>query len=130
MTSRCQFAFAVLILLATAASASAQTQSTAPTVVAQMERAQAENRTHVIPYIVVRDYTLIGGEDGTGIKSSVVAKITVLPPDSKKYTIEERNGSGWGEKLVRKMLDSEVAFAKDSGASDITRDNYDFRPCP
>ena len=49
-----------------------------------------------------------------------------MPPDSKKYTVENRNGSGLEEQIVRKMLDGEVAFAKDSGSTGITRKNYDF----
>ena len=126
MTSRCRFACPVFIFLAVAANVSAQAQSTAPTIITEMARAQAENRSHLSPYIITRDYKLLDRQSNPGFKSRVVAKITVLPPDSKKYTIEDANGSGWGEKIVRKMLDGEVAFAKDSGASNITRDNYDF----
>lgn len=126
MTSRYRFAGPFFIFLAVTASVSAQTESTAPTIVAQMEQAEAQNRTHFSPYSITREYKFLDRENGPEFKSSVVAEITVLPPNSKKYTIEETNGSGWGEKIVRKMLDSEVAFAKNPGASDITRDNYDF----
>ena len=44
----------------------------------------------------------------------------------KRQAIDNPGESGFGEKIVRKMLDSEVAFAKDSGSTAITRDNYDF----
>jgi len=127
--SRAQFACSILIYFAAGPCVSAQTQSTVPTdesIVAQMAQAQAENRTHFRPYIVTRDYTLFGQETHLELKSRVIAEITVGPPDSKKYTIENRDGSGLGEKIVRKMLDGEVAFAKDPGSTDITGDNYDF----
>jgi hypothetical protein len=126
---KAQFACSVFIYLAAAAMISAQTQSTVPTsevIIAQMARAQAENRTHFRPYIVTRDYKLFEGEDHNQAKSRVIAEITVVPPDSKTFTIENTNGSAWGETIVRKMLDGEVAFAKDSGSARITLDNYDF----
>ena len=126
MTSGVQFACPVFIFLAVAASVSAQTQSAAPNIITQMLRAQADNHIHFSPYIVTRDYRLFDRNSDLEYKSRVIAEITVVPPDSKKYTIEGTTGSGWGEKIVRKMLDGEVAFAKDSAASDITRDNYDF----
>jgi hypothetical protein len=125
MTSMFTFAWWVLIFLAVAPSFSVQAQSTAPAIMTQMARAQTENRSQFSPYAITRDYKLLDGSDA-GLKAHVVAKITVLPPILKKYTIEEANGSKLGETIVRKMLDREVAFAKDSGASDITGDNYDF----
>ena len=93
-------------------------------IIAQMAQAQAENRTHFRSYIVTRDYK--GPEGHLEFKSRVIAEITVVPPDSKTFTIENTNGSAWGETIVRKMLDGEVAFAKDSGSARITLDNYDF----
>jgi hypothetical protein len=91
-----------------------------------MAQAQAENRAHFRSYTVTRDYKLFEGEDHNQAQSRVIAEITVVPPDSKKYTVEKRNGSGLEEQIVRKMLDGEVAFAKDSGSTAITRANYDF----
>jgi Outer membrane lipoprotein-sorting protein len=126
VTSRIQFAWPALLFLATATSVSAQTQSAAP-IISQMLRAQAENRIHFSPYIVTRDYKLFDRNSNVEFKSRVIAEITVVPPNSKKYTIEETAGSGWGEKIVRKLLDGEVAFAKDSAAGSITNDNYDFQ---
>jgi hypothetical protein len=95
-----------------------------------MLRAQAENRVHFSPYTVTRDYKLFDRHSNAEFKSRVIAEITVVPPNSKKYTIEEATGSGWGEKIVRKMLDGEVAFAKDSAANSLTNDNYDFQLGP
>ena len=129
MISRNRFACSVFIFLAVA-TISAQAQSMAPTsedIVAHMAQAQAENRTHSRPYTVTRDYKLFDHGSQFDFKSRVIAAITVVPPDSKEYIIENTHGSGWGEKVVRKMLDGEVGFAKDSRSTDITQENYDFR---
>ena len=129
MILKVQFACSIFIYLAAAAIVSAQTQSTIPTnevIIAHIAQAQAENRTHFRPYIVTRDYKLFKGDHQNQAQSRVTAEITVVPPDSKKYTVENSNGSGLEEQIVRKMLDGEVAFAKDSGSTGITRDNYDF----
>jgi outer membrane lipoprotein-sorting protein len=109
---------------------SAQTQNRIPTseeIVAQMARAQDENRAHFRPYKLTRDYKLFRGDNHNQPRSRLVAEISVAPPDSKKYTIENPNGSPLDERIVRKMLDGEVAFAKNSGSSDLTGENYDFR---
>ena len=124
-----QFARLMFIYFAAAICTSAQTHNVVPTsadIVTRMAQAQAENGDNVHPYIVTRDYKLFGHESSLESKSHVIAEITVAPPDSKKYTIESAEGSGSGERVVRKMLDGEVAFAKDSGSTDITRKNYDF----
>jgi hypothetical protein len=127
--SRAQLTCSILTYFLAAACVSAQMQSTVPAndkIIGQMAQAQAANRTVFRPYIVTRDYKLFQGEDHNQAKLPVVAEITVVPPDSKKYTIRNTSGSMLGEKIVRKMLDGEVAFAKDSGSTEITRDNYDF----
>lgn len=129
MSSSGQFARLMFIYFVAARCTSAQTHSVVPTtadVVARMAHAQAENRDNVHPYTVTRDYKLFGQESSLESKSHVIAEITLVPPDSKKYTIESAEGSGSGERVVRKMLDGEVAFARDSGSTDITRKNYDF----
>lgn len=130
MIPRAQIACSIFISLAAAACISAQTQTTVPAnqdIGGQMAQAQAENRAHFRPYIVTRDYKVFEGEDRNQAKSRVVADITVVPPGSKKYTIENAEGSRLEETIVRKMLDGEVAFAKDSGSTDITHENYDFQ---
>jgi hypothetical protein len=125
-----KFACLAFTWLAAVAGTSAQTQTGAPTsinIVAQMTRAQAENRHHIGPYMLTRSYELFGAERVLEPKSAVMAEIRVVPPDSKKYVIASAIGSRWGEAIVRKMLDREVEFARNSGSSDITHDNYDFR---
>lgn len=129
MISKSQLACSLFAFLAAAPCLTAQTQGTVPTnevIIAQMVQAQAQNRTYDRPYTMTRDYKLFGRESDIEFKSRVIAAITVVPPDFKKYTIEHNNGSGWGEKLVRTMLDSEVDLAKDFGSTDITPHNYDF----
>jgi hypothetical protein len=127
--SRAQSTYSIFVCLAAAVTASAQTQIAVPTsdtIVAQMSQAQAANRIQFLPYTVTRDYQLFEGETSDPPKSHVVADIVVVPPDSKKYTIQTAVGSMLAERIVRKALDSEVAFANDSRATDITRENYDF----
>jgi hypothetical protein len=127
--SRAQWMCSILVYLAAAVSASAQTQIVVPasdTIVAQMAQAQAANRIQFLPYTVTRDYRLFEGETSNPPKSHVVADIVVVPPDSKKYTIQTAVGSMLAERIVRKALDSEVAFANDSRGTDITLENYDF----
>ncbi len=109
--------------------ASAQTESSVPTletITARMAQARAENQARFRPYIVTRDYKLFG-KDRQEAKSQVTADITFVPPDLKRYAIQHANGSGLGEKIVRSMLEGEVAVAKDSSSTNISQDNYDFR---
>jgi hypothetical protein len=125
-----KFACLAMACFSAAAETLAQAQTAAPTttdIIAQMTQAQAHNRDSAGPYILTRSYKLFGGESLLEPKSAVLAEIRVLPPSSKKYVIASATGSRWGETIVRKMLDREVAFAKNSTSSDITYDNYDFR---
>jgi len=118
-----------LHLVAVVVCASAQTGSTVPTVeaiVARMTRARTENRARFRPYIVTRDYKLFGKErDKT--KSQVIADVAFVPPDSKKYTIQQTNGSGLGGMIVRRMLANEAEVTKDYASTDFSPDNYGFR---
>jgi len=118
-----------LYLVAVVVCASAQTGSTVPsveTIVARMTRARAENRARFRPYIVTRNYMLFGKErDKT--KSQVIADVAFVPPDSKKYTIQQTNGSGLGGMIVRRMLANEAEVTKDHASTDFSPDNYVFR---
>jgi len=118
-----------LYLFSGIASVSAQTGSSIPateTILTRMAQARVENRARLRPYIVTRNYKLFG-KDETKAKSEVTADVAFIPPDSKKYTIAETNGSGLGQILVRRMLANEAEVAKDHVSSDISVDNYDFR---
>ena len=118
-----------LYLATVVAGVSAPNESTAPnvtTIVARMAQARTENRSRLRPYIVTRDYKLFGKERAK-IKAQVVADVSFVPPNSKQYAIEQAKGTGLGEKIVRRMLESEAAAAKDYRSTDFSPDNYDFR---
>jgi hypothetical protein len=118
-----------LCLVAVVASAAAQTGNTVPsveTIVAGMARARAENEARLCPYIVTRDYKLFGKErDKT--KSQVIAEVNFIPPDLKNYAIQQTNGIGLGERIVRRMLASEAEIARDYVSTDFSPSNYAFR---
>jgi hypothetical protein len=115
--------------VAVVACASAQTESSTPTVdtiVARMTQARAENRALFRPYVVTREYKLFGKEkDKT--RSQVVADVAFVPPDSKKFTIQQTTGSGLGGTIVRRMLANEAEVTKDFTETDFSPNNYEFR---
>ena len=118
-----------LYLVAMVAFASAQTGSAVPiveTIVARMAQARVENDARLLPYMVTRDYKLFGKERDKA-KSQVIADITFVPPDFKRYAIQQTSGIGMGERIVRRMLQKEAEVVKDYAATDISPDNYDFR---
>ncbi|HMD99449.1 MAG TPA: outer membrane lipoprotein-sorting protein [Terriglobia bacterium] len=96
------------------------------TTVACMSQAAVQNQTHVRSYTVTREYELFGQKRDKA-RSRVIADVTFRPPDSKNYRIQATEGSVIGEKIVRLVLEREAALAKNGGASDISRDNYDFQ---
>jgi hypothetical protein len=119
----------LLFLAGGVASVQAQRGTVAPDVdaiLARMAQARAENRTHLRPYSVIRDYKLFGKEKQT-TKAEVIADVTFVPPDVKHYAIREANGMGLAEKIVRQMLEHETDIVKDYGSTDLTSANYDFR---
>jgi hypothetical protein len=95
-------------------------------IVARIAQARVENRARFRPYIVTRDYKLFGKERQE-TKAQVIADVTFVPPDSKKYTIQQTNGSGLGGMIVRRMLASEAEVTKDYASTDFSPDNYGFR---
>ena len=118
-----------LYLVSVVACASAQADRTAPdatAIVSRMAQARAENRARLRPYIVTRDYKLFGKERAK-TKAQVIADVSFVPPDSKQYAIEQANGAGLGERIVRRMLESETEVAKDYRLTDFSPDNYEFR---
>jgi hypothetical protein len=119
----------VLFSVVVSGSASAQSGSELPAVqaiVVRMGQARAENRASFRPYVVTRSYKLFGKEENK-IKSEVIADIAFVPPNLKKYVIEESSGAGLGERAVRRILESEAEAAKDYDATDYSPANYDFR---
>jgi hypothetical protein len=119
----------VLVCVSGAAHAQESTGRAAPaveTILARMAQARAENRTHLRPYSLTRDYRLFGKEKQTS-KAEIIADVTFVPPDVKHYAIRQANGMGLAEKIVRQMLEHETDIVKDYGSTDLTSDNYDFR---
>jgi len=119
----------LLCLLTMGTGVLAQTESTTPdatAIVARMAQARAENRARLRPYIVTRDYRLFGKEKAK-TKAQVIADVSFVPPNSKQYAIERANGVGLGERIVRRMLESETEVAKEYRLTDFSLDNYEFR---
>jgi hypothetical protein len=110
--------------------ASGQTGNVDPSmeaITAGMAQARLRNRARFRPYTVTRDYEMFGKDRQKPPKSQVTADVTFTPPGLKSYVIRDASGSGLGEKAVRRMLDSEVAIAKDFSSTDISEANYAFR---
>jgi Outer membrane lipoprotein-sorting protein len=109
---------------------SVQAQSTSlptvETILTRMAQARTENRTHLRPYRITREYKLFGKET-QATKAEIIADVSFIPPDVKHYAIRQANGMGLGEKIVRQMLDHETDIVKDYGSTDLTPENYDFR---
>jgi hypothetical protein len=129
MWSRKQIAWLVLIFLAsTVACASDKTESPVPTenIIANMVQAREHNHAHFRPYVVTVDYQLFGKETVVPT-SQIIAELTFVPPYLKSYAIRHVNGTHMGETIVRRILEGQMAFARDSGSTDISQNNYDFR---
>jgi len=91
-----------------------------------MAQARLENRTHLRPYSVTRDYRLIGKGAQTP-RSEVTVKLSFVPPDVKHFVIERSSGMGLGERIVRQMLEHETDIVKNNGSTDLSPANYVFR---
>jgi len=118
-----------LFLAAAVPGGSAQDAGSAPDVeaiVARMAQARAENRARFRPYTVTRDYKLFGKERHDP-KSQVTADVAFVPPNLIQYAIEQTTGTGWGEKIVRRILANEAKTTKEYAATEISPANYDFR---
>ena len=103
--------------------------SAVPTVdliLARMAQTRSDNRTRLRPYSVLRNYKLFGAERQTS-KAEIIADVSFIPPDLKRYAIRQASGMGLGEKIVREMLDKETDIVKDYGSTDLTPANYDFQ---
>ncbi len=119
------------LLLCAAGMAFAQTQTGTPipdveTILARMAQARAENRTRLRPYRVTRDYRLFGKEKQT-TKAEIIADLTFVPPDAKRFAIRQAKGMALGESIVRQMLEHETDIVKNYSNTDLSASNYDFR---
>ena len=129
MRIRNQIAWSILLFLTAAVACdSAQTESPASSedIIARMMQAGEHNHIHFQPYVVTRDYKLFDKEAMVPT-SEVIAELNFVPPYLTSYAIRHTHGTSMGESIVRRMLEGQMAFAKDSGSTDISRANYDFR---
>jgi hypothetical protein len=126
------FWFAVPVLMAALPSLSQVPSSTAEikspdldSILQRMEDAEHPSPAQSRPYWVTRDYKVLMGADQQPT-SDVMAQIDFVPPASETYTITKSTGNPWGEKIIRDLLVSETASARQVDSSAISRANYDF----
>jgi hypothetical protein len=96
------------------------------TIISRMREATAQSNVRLRPFKVVRSYRLFGKELQT-TKSEVIAHIAYVPPDVSRYTIQKVSGTGLGEVLVRKVLESESDVLTHRDASAFSTANYEFK---
>jgi hypothetical protein len=95
-------------------------------IVSHLAEVQYRNRRAVRSYVVTREYKLFG-EAQDKAESEVMAEVSFLPPGTKQYTIKSTEGSGRGEKIVRKVLEHEQEMASDWEETSLTGRNYNFQ---
>jgi len=94
-------------------------------ILARMAKARDENKALMRPYTLTRNYKLFA-KGNNQAKSEVTAEVTFVPPAKRTYKIVRSSGMSLGEKIVRKMLEGETEIVEQSGANDITPENYRF----
>src|SRR6266404_986434 len=115
-----------------AAGAFAQPPARIPSIESIVERitqARQESRARLRPYEVVRSYKLFRGQHGgqqQKAKSEITAEITYVPPDGQHFRVHKAVGWGFGEVVVRKVLERENELLANQAASDISAANYSF----
>jgi hypothetical protein len=90
-----------------------------------LERTEEQNPALSQSYEVTRQYKVFRGDDPNP-SSEVTAQISFTPPDIKTFKITEEQGNPTGKKIVRAILEQEIASAKEGHKGEINRSNYDF----
>jgi hypothetical protein len=90
-----------------------------------LERTEQQNAALSRPYEVARKYILFRRDDRKP-SSEVTAQISFTPPNMKTFNITEEHGNPRGKKIVRDVLEQEIASTKAGHESDVSRSNYDF----
>ena len=93
-------------------------------IVMRMVAARQNDREHIHPFTVKRDYQLFDQE--LQQKARVIASIVVVPPDQKKYEIQSGEG-GRAEKILRNILARETQPSKNSSQQELSPENYEFQ---
>jgi len=91
--------------------------------VQSLEAAEQQNPARTSGYTVTQSYKLFHGDKIEPV-SQTVAEVSFVPSGTTTYAIKESSGSDRGKKMVRDILDLEVAPARKS--SEISRRNYKF----
>ncbi len=119
----------VLLSSAAFAQTAVRTENvTAPdlnTILTRMKEARAESRMRIRAYSVIREYRLYE-DKAENPKTKLKAKIQFLPPRTKQYDVLDSTG-GIGEKVVRRILDHEMALTRDPVNAEMSDANYEFR---
>jgi hypothetical protein len=117
---------AALPLLAQAPSPTPEIKSPdLDSILQRMEAAEHPTPAQSRSYRVTREYKVFMGADQQPT-SDVMAQIDFVPPATETYTITKSTGNPWGEKIIRDLLISETASARQQDSSAINRANYDF----
>jgi hypothetical protein len=90
-----------------------------------LERTEQQSAALSKPYEVARKYILFRRDDRKP-SSEVTAQISFTPPNIKTFNITEERGNPRGRKIVREVLEQEIASTKAGHKSDVCRSNYDF----
>lgn len=94
-------------------------------IVSHLTETQYKNRSSIRSYVATRQYKLFDDKSAKA-DSEVLAEVSFLPPGTKNYSITRTQGSGRGEKVVRKVLEHEQEMAGEWEDSAITERNYKF----
>jgi len=121
--------YVCLLIVATVCAAAQEPSTGGPapdlnTIISRMLAAQQRNRVHVRAFTVKRDYQLLDKEQVQ--KAQMIAHITYVPPDQKKYQIESSHG-GLGERILKDVLEKDLQPPKDPDRHELSQKNYDFR---
>jgi hypothetical protein len=90
-----------------------------------LERTEEQNAALSRPYEMAWQYILFRGDDRKPT-SEVTAQISFIPPNIKTFNITEEHGNSRGKKIVRDVLEQEVASTREGHKGEICRSNYDF----
>jgi len=114
----------ILIGCASATLADESSMMSVDTIVANMTAARAQNREHFRAYQITREYTLTGKDKQTP-NSVVVATLSFVPPNTKTFTILSHT-TNLGERVVRSILEAEVAAVQAPETIELSIANYAF----
>jgi hypothetical protein len=90
-----------------------------------LERTEEQNAALSRPYEMAWKYILFRGGDRKPT-SEVTAQMSFIPPNIKTFNITEEHGNPRGKKIVRDVLEQEIASTNAGHKGEICRSNYDF----